>query len=202
MRLEDRWGKTWEHLEMAAPGGLGAELLAAYAEDHRAYHTAQHLTECFAYLDRCGIEPEARGAFEIALWFHDAIYDTKAQDNEAKSADWAVSCVGALDSATLDRIRTLILMTQHDGVPKSPDEKLLVDIDLSILGASTERFREYEVQVRQEYSWVPEAAFKQGRAKILAEFQQRSSIYNTSYFQGHLEATARDNLARSLGALS
>ena len=43
------------------------------------------------------------------------------------------------------------MVTRHDAVPRSADEKALVDVDLWILGAPQERFDEYEAQVRQEY---------------------------------------------------
>jgi hypothetical protein len=47
-------------------------------------------------------------------------------------------------------VHQLIMATCHAALPTTPDQALLVDIDLSILGADSERFDEYEVQVRQE----------------------------------------------------
>lgn len=79
---------------------------------------------------------------------------------------------------------------------------MLVDIDLSILGAAPERFDAYELEIRAEYAWVPEVLFRATRRKILAEFLQQPSIYSTIEFRQNLEASARANLARSLPALS
>lgn len=86
----ERWQQTWSHLGDAPPPGLIEELLAAYGEPHRAYHTVQHLTECFAHLDSSPRGPRDPASVELALWFHDAIYDTKAADNEARSAECTV----------------------------------------------------------------------------------------------------------------
>ena len=87
----------------------------------------------------------------------------------------------------------------HNAVPAAPDEQLLSDIDLSILGAPPDRFREYEAQVRKEYAWVPDALFHRERGKILQGFLARPSIYATELFRARLEAQARENLASSLG---
>ena len=165
---------------------LFAQLSAAYAEPHRAYHTAQHIDECLHHLDASG---EAAPEIELALWFHDAIYDPKAHDNEARSAEWAAREVGEL-AGTVER---LILVTKHH-LPAAEDEKLLTDIDLSILGAPPERFAEYERQIRIEYAWVPEDIYERERAKVLQRFRERKHIYSTTYFRDLLEAQARRNL--------
>ena len=108
---------------------------------------------------------------------------------------------GAPDE-TAGRVRDLVLATKHDAVPETVDARLLVDVDLAILGAPRGRFAEYEAQVRREYAWVPEPAFRTARAKILGEFLARPAIYSTPGFRGRLEARARENLARSIGELA
>jgi predicted metal-dependent HD superfamily phosphohydrolase len=199
--LANRWQRTWAHLEASAPAGLFEKLAAAYDEPHRAYHTRAHLRDCFRMLDSSRIEPEDRPALELALWFHDAIYDTKASDNEARSADWAVAELSSLGDAPRERIRGLILATQHDAAPESPDQELLLDVDLSILGAAEARFDAYEQAVRREFAWVPEAAYRAGRTRILAQFEERPVLFHTAHFRELLEAQARSNLRRSLTAL-
>ena len=81
------------------------------------------------------------------------------------------------------------------------DPQSLVDIDLSILGGDAERFDEYEVQVRQEYAWVPGRVFRRKRREILEGLLTRPSIYGTSWFQQRFEASARSNLQRSIARL-
>jgi predicted metal-dependent HD superfamily phosphohydrolase len=96
------------------------------------------------------------------------------------------------------RIGDLILATKHKVKPDSADASLFVDVDLSILGASSDRFDEYEKQIRREYAWVPENEFRQERAKLLREISARKHIYFTEFFRMRLEDTARENLKRSL----
>jgi predicted metal-dependent HD superfamily phosphohydrolase len=82
------------------------------------------------------------------------------------------------------------------------DAKLIVDIDLAILGATPERFAEYETQVRQEYAWLPSPVYKRERGRILNGFLKRKNIYSTPYFQIDHEERARENIRGSLAELS
>ena len=179
------------------------KLAAAYEEPQRKYHTLQHLTACLALLSQyrhVAVEP---AEVEAALWFHDAVYDVTAPDNEARSAAWAVEALSAagVAPARVARVRKHILATRHAALPQGQDQQLLVDIDLAILGADHARFAEYEIQVRAEYAWVPEPLFRQKRAEVLAEFLARDPIYNTAPLRDALERQARENLAGSLQQL-
>ena len=204
MRLEDGWQRTWTALGAPAPAALLATLLARYAEPHRAYHTRRHLAECFAMLEPAAHLAEHLGEVELALWFHDAVYDTRAHDNEAQSARWAQESMhrAGLDPAAGTRVHALVMATSHDGDPEGADARLLVDVDLSILGADEARFAEYDQQIRFEYGWVPDAAYREGRARVLRRFIERASIYRTPWFADRLEARARANLAHALGRLA
>lgn len=200
--LIERWNRTWSVLEFDPPPGVGERVLQAYSEPHRAYHTTQHLEECFAHLQDCSIQPLDQGCLELAIWFHDSIYDTHSGENEAQSAAQARRELGVLPASSLDRIEQLILVTQHNAAPACPDQALLLDIDLSVLGASKARFEEYETQIRQEYDWVPEEAYRGARIQILQEFQARQPLFLTPHFRERLEAQAHRNLERSIGSLA
>lgn len=194
------WTELWQTLGLVAPSGLREALLARYAEPHRAYHTGQHLGECLALLDWAAPPPRVRAEVGLALWFHDAVYDSQRHDNEAQSAAWAVAALGGAGASDplCARIEALILATKHDAVPTDDEAKLLVDIDLAILGADEARFAEYERQIRREYAWVPEEAFRAARARVLASFADRPAIYATPRFHERFEVAARRNLARAL----
>jgi predicted metal-dependent HD superfamily phosphohydrolase len=194
----------WTCLKVATPDtNVFERLMAAYSEPHRKYHTLQHLDECFARLEELRTEAKHPEEVEFALWFHDAIYDTKRQDNEAKSAEWAGATARAhnLPADVTERICRLILVTRHDAEPHERDEKVLVDVDFSILGAVPERFDEYEAQVREEYAWVPQIMFRAKRRAILKGLLARRSIFNTPKFVKTYEKSARANLERSLDRL-
>jgi predicted metal-dependent HD superfamily phosphohydrolase len=203
--ISSDWRAAWRDLHLPAPGDdvLDA-LLARWAEPHRKYHTLQHLHECLALFERHRGLAQQPGEVALALWFHDAVYDTARHDNEAVSADWARQVLrhagAALDVA--ERVHALILDTRHSEVPATPDARLLVDIDLAILGADPARFEEYERQVRAEYDFVTEPRFRQKRAEILQGFLDRPAIFATPRFVDRFEAGARANLTAAIAALA
>ena len=203
--LASLWADAWRDLRLPLPApGVLAALLARWAEPHRRYHTPQHLHECLALFERDRALAEHPGEVAIALWFHDAIYDTARHDNEAASADWAsrvlLQAGAAPDVAA--RVHALILATRHSEVAATADAKLLVDIDLAILGAGPARFDEYELQIRDEYAFVPEDTFRDRRAEILRGFLARPSLFATPAYADRFAAPARANLARAIGSLA
>ena len=134
----------------------------------------------------------------MAIWYHDAVYDTMAHDSEARSADWAAATCRRCHLPNAERVHALILATRHDAVVTEPDAAALVDIDLAILGSAAERFAQYERQIRAEYAWVPEDAFRVGRAAILERFLDRVAIYVSPPFTERFEERARTNLSTTI----
>jgi predicted metal-dependent HD superfamily phosphohydrolase len=198
-RFLPSWHRAWTGIGAVGEGGaLFAQLMAAYAEPQRHYHTQQHLGECLSAFDAACTLAEHPDEVELALWFHDAIYDVNGHDNEQRSADWARRALLAagVDAIAADRVHALVMATRHTAVPTGRDEQLLVDIDLSILAAERARFDEYEQQIRKEYAYVPGFLFRRKRREILKGFLQRATIYSTPHFHDTLEARARDNLRR------
>lgn len=195
--LDPSWASAWSDLGLQPPPGLFDQLVRAYEEPQRHYHSLQHLSECLAHFEQVRHLAQQPGEVAIALWFHDAIYDVRGKDNERQSADWAirvlVSCQAS--QAVLARVERLIMATRHDATPCAPDEQLLVDIDLAILGATPERFAEYDALVRAEYAWVPAWVYRLKRRRVLKAFLARPSLYSTAYFKGRYERQARINLS-------
>lgn len=141
---------------------------------------------------------------EAAIWFHDAIYDPHASDNEERSADLADRLLGRAGVPTeyLAEIRRLVLATGHRGARDPQDDAaVMTDIDLAIFGSDPERFDEYERDIRREYAFVPEDQFRRRRAEILESFTARRSVYATPWFTSRYELKARANLGRSIAAL-
>lgn len=199
-----RWKQPWTELGLTARMELHADLRKRYSEPHRAYHTLHHISECLQLLGQTQALTQNSPSIELAIWFHDAIYDPRKNDNEERSAEWAraeLRRAGA-SMALQDCIGAMIMVTCHSGEPQTTDEQLLSDIDLAILGAGATRFDEYEQQVRTEYRHVPTQQFRPARRKILTEFLERPQIYGTEWFRERREAQARANLQRSLTRLA
>ena len=104
---------------------------------------------------------------EAALWFHDAVYDSRAGDNEARSAEWARRALAELGipPAVADDVARLVRLTDHADPAPDPAGRLLCDIDLAILGREPEAFDTYDRHIREEYAWVPEADFRAGASR-------------------------------------
>jgi predicted metal-dependent HD superfamily phosphohydrolase len=201
---ETRWRRTWALLGLQAPGGAVLDgLLARYREPQRHYHTLQHLEECFTALDTLIDLACQPGAVELALWWHDAVYDPRQRDNEALSAALAANCLHAAgaEAALVDRVAAMILATRSHDTAGDPDCAIMLDADLAILSAPWPRFVEYDAQIRAEYAHVPLFDYQVGRARVLRSFLDRPCIYASARFACAHEAQARANLARSLDAL-
>ncbi|MGQ0430307.1 MAG: HD domain-containing protein [Gammaproteobacteria bacterium] len=196
--------------ELAARLGIEKPLIAFrwlelhYEERARKYHTPHHVNECLAALDRCTHPEAGNPLLEYALWFHDAIYNTFSKKNEERSAEAAVRVLenSGRSAADCGLVRELILATRHGPQPAEAPAQLMVDVDLSILGAEADRYAEFELQIRAEYWWVPTAMYRRQRGAILNSFLTRPSVFATHEFRERHERQARNNLAWGLEQLS
>lgn len=202
--LQASWSRACAALGlMPADEPLRQQLLQAYAERQRHYHTQQHLAEGIALLGDTLALAARPGEVEMAWWFHDAVYQVRAGDNEARSARWARDALTRLGAGpgVAGRVHDLVMATRHDAVPDQADAGLLVDVDLAILGAMPARYDEFEAQVRAEYAWVPTWLFRRKRRAILQGFLARPRLYTTEALHARFEAPARRNLQRAIVAL-
>ncbi len=175
---------------------LGGLLFTLYSESQRYYHTTQHIVECLDYFYFVKNKLDDPIAVELAIWFHDAIYDPKSSDNELQSALlMQKSCETYIDENTIKKVFQWILATQKHEASQEKDLNYLLDIDLAILGSNPTRFAEYEQQIQQEYAWVNAEIYKIKRAEVLGYFYQMQPIYQTTFFNKLLEQQAKVNLA-------
>jgi len=195
-----RWHALMNRLGFGANTETYRALLEAYSQKHRHYHTVAHITHCLDELALYRNLAEHPDDVELALWFHDAVYDSYAKDNEKKSADWAAEFLRErrAGSEQVDRVHDLVMATVHEAPADGADAQLLVDIDLSILGADETTYRQFEQDVRREYKWVPGPLFRRTRRKILQSFLDRESVYSTEGFRQRLEKRARRNLKTAM----
>lgn len=171
-------------------------LLDAYTEPHRHYHTVQHIVECLDLYHQVKKQLEQTLWVELAIWFHDVVYDPQSNENEMRSALLMQDlCEEFLDDDAIATVFLWILATRYHQSSDQADLNYLLDIDLAILGASSARFLQYEQQIRQEYSWVSIDTYTVKRAEILHHFACQKPIYKTPYFQQRLEKMAQANLS-------
>lgn len=201
---KQRWLALWQRIGAHGdPHAVYNDLVTRYSESHRAYHTLAHIQHCLDEFEQVRHLIANPDAVEIALWYHDAIYDTKAKDNEEKSAALVRAIIqnASLPDAFGQFVADCIMATKHTTTPTNPDIQFLVDIDLSSLGKPENEFNEDARRIRKEYEWVPEEMFTTGRSVILQSFLDRPNIYATQFFRNKYETQARRNLTRSLAQL-
>lgn len=189
--------------------GTKTELTRLYQADDRHYHGIRHIEALLALATEYRSELSDPEAVEAAIWFHDAIYNSRRKDNEALSAALAADKLqGQIDAPRLARIVKMIEATATHEIPDfadvaaKSDAALLLDMDLSILGAPARTFDAYEDAVRREYGWVADADWRAGRGAVLRNFLARPRIFHTDIFVSRFEAKARANMERSLAKLS
>jgi predicted metal-dependent HD superfamily phosphohydrolase len=187
---------------------MRAELVGIYTAPDRHYHDLRHIETLLGLAEQYADALADRAAVEAATWFHDAIYDTQRNDNEARSADLAVERLSGTTAVDrLARIAAMIRATATHVVPDFADVgiardcALFLDMDLAILGSPAAEFDAYEQRVRREYGWVDEPAWIAGRRAVLMGFLARPEIYVTVQFWTTHEAAARRNLTRAIARL-
>ncbi|MCH7351948.1 metal-dependent hydrolase [Acinetobacter sp. NIPH 1958] len=197
--LEKSWFELHQYYHFSEPQKIFNKLIAAYSEKQRAYHTLQHLYECLVLLESIRADLNDSPAVALALWFHDAVYDPQAKDNELKSAELLEQyLVQDLPVDIVGKIKRWIVATQKHASTDELDLQFLLDIDLAILAASPERFAEYEEQIQQEYAWVDPDVYSIKRKEVLAHFYQAEPLYQTEYFQKNFEQRAKGSLKNLL----
>jgi predicted metal-dependent HD superfamily phosphohydrolase len=200
---EHRWHSLWSTLGADAPAGSFNMLLERYSEPHRRYHDARHIDRCLLHFDALKSFAQRPELVELALWLHDAVYDTRSHDNEERSTDLAEAL---LESAGLhhliDPVRAMIMGTRHQEACLADDVGLVVDIDLSVLGSSQQEYLAYVQQIREEYSWVPDHEFRDARIKVLKTIAGHPMIYSHEPCFTMWECKARGNLQVEMVSLN
>jgi predicted metal-dependent HD superfamily phosphohydrolase len=158
------------------------QLVTAYCDSRRHYHSFDHVLDCLEVLDRFHHLARKPYEVEMALWFHDA----------------SVMANAGVGDDTAERVRRMILASCHRTPPETRDEALMLDIDLSVLGRDRAKFAEYEDQIRREFDWVADDAFQSGRVAVLTRFLDRPQIFLTSELRSQYEQRARENLESAL----
>ncbi|GGK78264.1 cation:proton antiporter domain-containing protein [Amphritea balenae] len=173
------------------------ELIELYNEPHRHYHAARHIAHCLRELDLAREHMETPDAVELALWFHDAIYNPKARDNEQQSADLFIARMGdQVDARLAQEVVELILLTRHKETPKTQDGQFTVDIDLSGFGQPWQDCLQDTKAIRAESPDMPEADFLNRQVLFLQALLDRQHLYVSDFFRQRYEASAQANIRK------
>ncbi|MHC5597985.1 MAG: HD domain-containing protein [Nostoc sp.] len=201
---------NWQHtLESFGVDQVAAEkafnpLLAAYSTPGRYYHTLRHIDHVLSTIEILQGYTNNLAAVQLAAWFHDVVYDTEAQDNEERSADYAFDLLSnlAIPESTITTVTRLILDTKnHQAAMDDYDSQVLLDADLAILATNQVEYGEYAHAIRQEYAWVKDKDYIIGRQQVLERFLQRSHIYFTPLMSEFAEPSARGNIQGEIQSL-
>ncbi|MER7919371.1 MULTISPECIES: hypothetical protein [unclassified Streptomyces] len=187
------------------PAAYADRLLARWQEPQRRYHTLTHLTAVLDHIDVLETHAADPDVVRLAAWFHDAVYLPERSENEERSARLAERALpeAGVERARVAEVARLVRLTvTHDPAGDDRDGQVLCDADLAILAASPSAYAGYAAEVRQEYHFVPDDAFRQGRSGVLRQLLALPRLFHTPYGQEHWEATARWNLAAELEMLS
>ena len=179
----------------------GAELLGRYAERHRRYHDLAHLDDVLRHVDELAAHARDAPAVRLAAWFHDAVYDPRATDNEERSARLAETSLSALrveDRVVAEVARLVRVTAAHAPQPGDADAEVLCDADLAILASGAERYERYVEAIRAEFSHLADPDFARGRAAVLRALLARDPLFATPTGHSDWEDAARANVTAEI----
>ncbi|MFD3996241.1 hypothetical protein [Streptomyces sp. NPDC058583] len=210
--LLQRWNSTLRAAragrEGPDPTPYGRNLLARWAEPQRRYHTVDHLRAVLARIDELADQGGEGGELELvrlAAWFHDAVYRPDRSENEERSAvlaEKALTEAGLTPHEVAEVARLVRLTVTHDPAPGDLNGETLCDADLAILATGPDTYGGYTAAVREEYGFVPDDAFRAGRAAVLRQLLGLPRLFRTPYGAAVWEEKARENLERELAELT
>lgn len=176
-----------------------AEIEVKYNATYRYYHSSEHIVQCLKNMDEGAKVIGASDIVELAIWFHDVIYDSGASDNEARSVEWFErNARGSLPNETIDGINQAIMCTTHKSLPIDDSSKFVVDVDLSGFGQEWSEFTRDGDKIRQENMHLNIDDYVVGQIKFMEKLLDRERIYFTDYFNSKFEKNARRNIGRQL----
>jgi predicted metal-dependent HD superfamily phosphohydrolase len=209
--MDSQFALLWLDLQAkGSPDEAFHALATEYSRPPRSYHTLEHVRWGLKRIDEIVRHEELEERIDVlavrwAMWFHDvsmSFGDDSAEDEErsGRMAHAAARAAG-LPRAFRDTVLRLVLSTSRLAENLKPDEAVLVDADLSMLGASESDFDVYEARVRREWAEFDDGAFAAGRIAVLGSFLKKRRIFTTDFGRDKWEARAQNNLRRSVDRL-
>lgn len=173
-------------------------------EPGRHYHTPVHIMGMFNTADRHKIQLD--DVQQLAIWFHDAVYDPHAPggENENRSAAWLTRLLSEaqIQHETGDGAADLIRWTAHHTDPNVPaPNAIIMDLDLSGLSSATANFTRQSEAVRAEFRHLSDRDYARNTIGFFTRLLDRKHIYRTPVFKP-FESVAREHLKQEIERLS
>ena len=201
-----RFEALWRRCVASPPAPRGAAVFAdltrLYTAPYRRFHNLDHIGICVRCVDEVAPLLDNPDSVELALWFHDAVYDVGTATNERRSAEMFLALSAGASFGFRHRVCGLIMATRHARTVRGNDRSFVVDIDLSGFGVPWEEFIENGARLREESSAISDAQYHAGQVFFLSRLQRRAHFFATAYFRDRYEVTARENLRRILEDLA
>ena len=205
-RLKTRWTLLMKRLDCGTHLSAFYNLVKLYQSPNRAYHNLWHIEDCLGTLDQLIINEPQAVQLELAIWFHDAVYEMDSgAENEDRSAELVSNFIGELKSVKYDLSLVPAIITKATKHPMmcyhtlEGDEKTLVgylhDLDLQGL-ANSEKFLLSDSRIRAEYAHVPNNVFWTKRREFFEKLLE-GPIFVTKTF-AECEMIARDNIKEAV----
>lgn len=197
--LQSRFAGLMRRLGLEPHAEAVYRILAGdYSESGRHYHTLEHVQLCLARVDEVRERLDDADGAELALWFHDAVHDPAADDNELRSAFLFDRLAGIhIPTDRADRIHAMIMATRHAGdTAGDGDAAYVADIDLSGFAAPWPEVQRRTRLLRQECGHLNDADFEQESRKFFDKLLARPSIYLSDHFRETCEQQARRNIEK------
>ena len=197
-----RFDALWRRSSPSDGAAVYAELCRRYRAPYRHFHNLDHIKDCLHHVDEVAPLLDDPDAVELAVWFHDAVYEIGASTNERRSAEMFLELSQNLSARLRRRVCGLILATRHTETPQGNDRRFIVDIDLAGFGASWDVFMRNGALLRREFAAQTDVQYHKGQVAFLQRLQRRPRFFSTDHFRDRYEATARENLQRLLEDLT
>ncbi|MCS6820593.1 MAG: adenylyltransferase/cytidyltransferase family protein [Microscillaceae bacterium] len=158
------------------------ELLQAWSEPHRYYHTLTHLQNLLTNIDllkaKQAITQQEYAILVMAAFFHDIVYNPKRQDNEPQSVEFLRQ--RASPHPDLDTICQIILDTQTHQ-PNSYLSELFIELDMKIVAKGDfQALLQWEKAIMKEYQYLDYGLYLTERKLFLEQLitQYPQNAYN------------------------